>query len=178
MRIPFATRAARVLCLALLASATLVTTSCKEEEETAAGTPPKDYSAIDDAIIQKYLTDNSITTARKQTSGLYFLPVRTIPAAYQPVVGNIVHVKYTGRLMDGTVFDATSRHGDGNTPIDFPLGARKVIRGWDEGIALMRKGEKAELLIPSALAYGNSSPSPAIPPNSVLRFEVELVEVR
>lgn len=175
MRIPFATTATRVLFSVLLASATLLTTACKDEKEPVV-TPPQDFTATDDAIIQKYLTDNAITTARKLPSGLYYLPIRTNPNGYQPVVTNVVYVQYTGYLINGTVFDATSLRN--NTPFSFTLGAGRVIRGWDEGVALMRKGEISELLIPSAMAYGNNSPTSAIPPNSVLRFRIELVDVR
>jgi len=173
MRLPFSTTTARLFVLALLGSASVLTTSCGDDETEV--TPAKDYSAIDDAIIQKYLTDHGITTAVKQTSGLYFLPVVTNPNAFQPRTNDLVYVKYTGYLMDGTVFDATSMHG--NTPINFALGTGRVIAGWDQGIALMHKGDRAELLIPSALAYGNIA-KPGIPANSVLRFEVELTDVR
>jgi FKBP-type peptidyl-prolyl cis-trans isomerase len=134
------------------------------------------YAATDDALIQKYITANNITGAQKQTSGLYYVPTTTNAAGTQAVAGKSVSVLYTGKLLDGTTFDASSLHG--NTPITFVLGAGKVIPGWDEGIALMRKGEKAILLIPSALAYGASSPSSTIPANSVLRFEVELTDVQ
>lgn len=174
MRFPFSATAVRFFLLAVLGTAGLLTVACGDDSTTV--TPAVDYSATDEAIIQKYLTDNRITTAIRQSNGLYFLPVLTNANAFIPRTGDLVYVKYTGHLMDGTVFDATSMHG--NTPINFQLGAGRVIAGWDQGIALMHKGDKAELLIPSALGYGNSSPSPAIPANSVLRFEVELVDVR
>ena len=169
------TRAARFLFLALLGSAGLATTACKKDA-AAVVSPPQDFSAIDDAIIQKYLADNVITTAVKQTSGLYYRPMLTNPGTFQARAGNTVYVLYTGRLMDGTVFDASSQHG--NVPINFVLGQGRVIRGWDEGIALMHKGDKAVLYIPSALAYGANGAPPSIPQNAVLRFEVELTEIR
>jgi len=130
----------------------------------------------DDAIITQYLTSASITTAQKQASGLYYVPVTANPTGVQATAGKTISVLYTGKLMDGTVFDATSLNN--NKPLDFILGSGSVIKGWEEGIALMRKGEKAILLIPSALAYGPSSPRTTIPANSVLRFEVEVVEVK
>jgi FKBP-type peptidyl-prolyl cis-trans isomerase len=135
-----------------------------------------DFALADDATITQYLTSASITTAQKQTSGLYYVPVTANPTGTPATAGKTVSVLYTGRLMDGTVFDATSQRG--NKPFDFLLGSGSVIKGWDEGIALMRKGEKAILLIPSALAYGSNSPSTTIPANSVLRFEVEVVDVK
>lgn len=134
------------------------------------------FALTDDAIITQYLTTASITTAQKQASGLYFVPVTSNPSGTPAVAGKTVSVLYTGRLMDGTVFDATSQRN--NVPLSFLLGSGSVIKGWDEGIALMRKGEKAILVIPSALAYGPSSPSTTIPANSVLRFEVEVTDVK
>ena len=118
----------------------------------------QDFSAVDDATIQKYLADNNITNARKQPSGLYYIPVITNPNGLQATANRRVSVLYTGTLLNGTVFDASSQHG--NTPITFALGAGQVIAGWDEGIALMKKNEKSILLIPSGMAYGASSPSP------------------
>ena len=85
-------------------------------------------------------------------------------------------VLYTGKLLDGKVFDASSRNG--NRPFTFPLGQGKVIQGWDEGIALLRKGEKGILLIPSALGYGARGAGSDIPPNAVRYFDVELVDVQ
>jgi FKBP-type peptidyl-prolyl cis-trans isomerase len=134
------------------------------------------FAATDDAIITQYLTSAAITTAQKQASGLYYVPVTANPTGIQATAGKTISVLYTGRLMNGTVFDASSSNN--NKPFDFILGSGSVIKGWDEGIALMRKGEKAILVIPSALAYGPSSPSTTIPANSVLRFEVEVVDVK
>jgi len=135
-----------------------------------------DFALKDDATITQYLTTASITTAQKQPSGLYYVPVTANPAGTPATAGKTVSVLYTGRLMDGTVFDATSQRD--NKPFEFLLGSGSVIKGWDEGIALMRKGEKAILLIPSALAYGSRGSGSAIPANTVLRFEVEVVDVK
>jgi FKBP-type peptidyl-prolyl cis-trans isomerase len=135
------------------------------------------FALTDDALITKYVADNSITTAQKQASGLYYAPITTNPSGVQATAGKTVSVLYTGRLLNGTVFDASSQHG--NVPLSFVLGRGQVIAGWDEGIALMRKGEKATLLIPSAQAYGPAGAgNGAIPANSVLRFEVELTDVQ
>lgn len=134
------------------------------------------YAATDDAIITSYLTTSAITTAQKQASGLYYVPVTANPTGTPATAGKTVSVLYTGRLMDGTVFDASSLNN--NKPLDFLLGSGSVIKGWDEGIALMRKGEKAVLLIPSALAYGPNGRGTTILPNAVLRFEVEVVDVK
>ena len=164
-------KALRVPLLALLTTTGLLMTSCKKEEQV----DNKDYTAIDEEIIKKYLADSKITTGQRQPSGLYFVPVTTAPSGTPAVAGKTVCVLYTGYLMNGSVFDASSRRG--NAPYTFVLGRREVIDGWDQGIALMRKGEKALLLIPSALGYGSNSAG-SIPPNSVTRFEVELVDVK
>jgi peptidylprolyl isomerase len=92
-----------------------------------------------------------------------------------PKPGDIVSVHYTGTLTDGTVFDSSYKRGE---PIKFELGSGQVIPGWDEGIALMKKGGKARLTIPPSLAYGERGAGGVIPPNATLIFEVELVDVQ
>lgn len=91
------------------------------------------------------------------------------------VIGQRVKVHYTGWLLDGTQFD-TSR--DSDTTFEFSIGAHEVIRGWDIGVQGMRVGGKRELIIPPELAYGKKGYPGAIPPNSTLKFEVELVSVQ
>jgi FKBP-type peptidyl-prolyl cis-trans isomerase len=134
------------------------------------------YAATDDALIQKYIAVNNITNAQKTASGLYYVPVVANTAGVQATANKTVSVLYTGKLLDGSTFDASSQRG--NVPFSFPLGTKQVIAGWDEGIALMRKGEKATLLIPSGLGYGADSRRTSIPANSVLRFDVELTDVK
>jgi FKBP-type peptidyl-prolyl cis-trans isomerase len=87
--------------------------------------------------------------------------------------GDRVHVHYTGWLKDGTEFDSSHKRGE---PIVFPLGAGRVIKGWDEGIAGLKVGGKRKLMIPPKLGYGNRQVGP-IPPNSELIFDVELVKI-
>lgn len=82
-------------------------------------------------------------------------------------------VHYTGKLTNGTTFDSSVDRG---SPIDLPVSG--VIPGWVEGLQLMHVGEKYELYIPSDLAYGAQSPSPAIPANSVLVFDLELLAIK
>jgi FKBP-type peptidyl-prolyl cis-trans isomerase FklB len=81
-------------------------------------------------------------------------------------------VQYTGRLIDGTVFDSSVQRGQ---PATFPVG--EVIPGWTEALQLMKVGDKWQLFIPAKLAYGEQSPSPKIGPNSTLIFEVELLSI-
>lgn len=90
--------------------------------------------------------------------------------------GDAVSVLYTGSLDDGTVFDASSRHG--NQPFSFTLGIGHVIKGWDLGVVGMRVGGKRELTIPPELGYGANPPLGSnIPPNATLHFTVELLSV-
>jgi peptidylprolyl isomerase len=91
-----------------------------------------------------------------------------------PKPGDIVSVHYTGELTNGKVFDSSVARGE---PISFALGRGQVIPGWDEGIALMKKGGKARLTIPPHLGYGPRATGP-IPANSTLIFDVELVDFR
>ncbi len=88
--------------------------------------------------------------------------------------GDIVTVHYIGALPDGTVFDASARHGQ---PFTFQLGTRQVITGWDEGLVGMKEGGKRRLVIPPDMAYGSQGAGGVIPPNATLIFEVELVKV-
>lgn len=91
----------------------------------------------------------------------------------QPKLDDVVSVHYEGKLTDGTVFDSSIERG---TPIDLPVGG--VIPGWVEALQLMHVGDKVKLYIPSELAYGDQSPSPQIPANSVLVFDLELLGIQ
>jgi|TARA_B110000908_G_scaffold170958_1_gene232105 FKBP-type peptidyl-prolyl cis-trans isomerase len=89
--------------------------------------------------------------------------------------GANVSVHYKGQLLDGTVFDSSYKR---KQPIDFPVGVGQVIAGWDEGIQLLKVGDKARFVIPSNLAYGESGAGGVIPPNATLIFDVELMDVK
>ncbi len=89
--------------------------------------------------------------------------------------GSMVSVHYKGQLLDGQVFDSSYQR---KQPIDFTIGVGQVIPGWDEGIQLLKVGDKARLVIPSNLAYGSRGAGGVIPPNATLIFDVELMNVK
>jgi FKBP-type peptidyl-prolyl cis-trans isomerase len=89
--------------------------------------------------------------------------------------GKTVSVHYKGQLPDGTVFDSSYKRKE---PIEFPLGMGQVIPGWDEGVQLLKVGDKARFVIPSDLAYGSQGAGGVIPPNATLVFDVELMDVK
>ena len=114
-----------------------------------------------------------LTNGMEQTdSGLYY-KINREGSGDHPSKGKNVSVHYRGMLLDGTVFDSSYQR---NKPIVFPLGMGQVIKGWDEGIALLKRGSSARLVIPSELAYGSRGAGGIIPPNASLIFEVELVD--
>ncbi|KPY50826.1 Peptidyl-prolyl cis-trans isomerase [Pseudomonas syringae pv. ribicola] len=122
---------------------------------------------------KKFLEENGkkegvVTTA----SGLQYQIIKKGDGA-QPKPTDVVTVHYEGKLTDGKVFDSSVERG---SPIDLPVGG--VIPGWVEGLQLMHVGEKIKLFIPSDLAYGAQSPSPLIPANSVLVFDLELLGIK
>ena len=107
-------------------------------------------------------------------SGLQYMVLESGPeGSASPSVSDSVLAHYHGTLIDGTVFDSSVDRGE---PAQF--GLSQVISGWTEGLQLMSVGDKWRLFIPAAMAYGEASPTPAIPPNSALIFDVELLEIR
>lgn len=128
----------------------------------------KELTAMEKSMAQiKKQWPDAITT----DSGLKYVVVKE-GSGDTPKVGDMVKVHYTGKLLDGTVFDSSIERG---TPIDFPVGQGQVIKGWDEALLSMKKGEKRVLIIPSDLGYGPSGRGP-IPPNATMVFDVELVD--
>jgi FKBP-type peptidyl-prolyl cis-trans isomerase len=117
-----------------------------------------------------YLLEN-YPDAQPTESGLFFISEKK-GSGSKPETGQKVKVHYTGMFLDGTKFDSSVDRGQ---PFEFTLGQQQVISGWDEGIAMMRKGGKAILVIPSDIAYGPSGRG-SIPPFSTLVFEVELID--
>ena len=110
---------------------------------------------------------------RTTRTGLKFQVLKSGNGTVSPTATDTVKVHYHGTLLDGTVFDSSVERGE---PISFPLNG--VIPGWTEGLQLMKVGDKFKFTIPPELAYGPNSPSPKIPPNSTLVFEVELLGIQ
>jgi len=117
--------------------------------------------------------DKKMSNVQKTDSGLQYIVIEE-GTGDKAVPGKKVKVHYTGKLEDGTIFDSSVKRGQ---PIEFTLGVGQVIKGWDEGIGLMKVGGKRQLIIPPELGYGAAGAGNVIPPNSVLIFDVELVEV-
>lgn len=122
--------------------------------------------------LNAYLEKNGVV-AQPTSTGLYYVKTQD-GTGEKPSKGSTVKAHYTGYLLDGTVFDTSIERGE---PIEFVLGVGQVIPGWDEGIAMMSKGEKAVLYIPYYLAYGDRDLG-VIPPFSNLVFEVELIDFK
>jgi len=144
-----------------------------EEQIMAARMQEEEGRKTNEAIERAaYLEANNITV-EPTASGLYFVEIEkgTGPRA---TAGNRVRVHYTGTLLNGNQFDSSVDRGE---PFEFMLGARQVIMGWDEGIAMMNVGGKAKLIIPSEIAYGSQSRGERLPAYSTLVFEVELLGV-
>ena len=121
---------------------------------------------------EEFLAKNKERAEVKTTeSGLQYVVVKEGEGA-QPSAEDEVTVHYTGKLIDGTVFDSSINRGE---PATFPL--NRVIPGWTEGVQLMKEGAKYEFFIPSDLAYGPQGVPNASPPHSTLIFEVELIKV-
>jgi FKBP-type peptidyl-prolyl cis-trans isomerase len=140
----------------------------KKQEKAKLETAKKQETTL----MNNYLKEKNIT-AKPTASGLYYVEkVKGTGAKAGP--GKKVKVHYTGTLLNGTKFDSSR---DRNEPFEFTLGKGQVIKGWDEGIALMNVGGKATLIIPSDIAYGDRDMG-TIPPYSTLVFDVELLDVK
>lgn len=142
----------------------------KAEEERLQQQQAEQRKANEKMNIQNYLKENNLD-ATPTASGLYYIE-QVKGDGPKPQPGNTVKVHYTGTLLNGNKFDSSVDRGE---PFEFTLGMGQVIRGWDEGIAMMNVGSKGLLIIPSELGYGSRSMGPQLPANSTLVFEVELL---
>jgi len=144
---------------------------------TSAAAPASAPAATVDTTSMPTTTviDGKTVPLKSTPSGLKYYDTK-IGTGPNPKIGQTVSVQYTGTLLDGTKFDSSYDHG--GTPIDFPIGVGRVIAGWDEGVPTMKVGGKRRLVVPGALAYGAAPPTPTIPPNATLVFDIELVAVK
>lgn len=152
----------RIYQMLLLAALCVSFSGCMKDKTCV----PKTV-ASEQATMQSFATANSIVT-QTHASGMLYQIVSPGSGAI-PSLTSRVSVRYTGKLMNGSIFDSST------TPVEFVLG--QVIPGWQLGLPLIQKGGKIRLIIPSSLAYGCTGSGP-IPGDAVLYFEVELVDVR
>ena len=138
-------------------------------QERAASLGEEAAQANVDFLAENAKLEGVITT----DSGLQYEVLTEGEGEVSPGPDDVVTVHYEGRLLDGTVFDSSISRGE---PVDLPVSG--VIPGWVEILQLMHVGDKLKVTIPSELAYGEASPSPVIPPNSILIFEMELLEIQ
>jgi FKBP-type peptidyl-prolyl cis-trans isomerase len=152
----------------------LLLAGCQQPESKPEPTPPtvtqEEPKVTESAAVQAARklgtpTDQPVVTT---ASGLQCIDVKEGSGAAAQA-GDTVSVHYTGWLVEGAKFDSSLDRGQ---PFSFPLGAGRVIRGWDEGVAGMKSGGVRKLIIPSDLAYGPGGRPPVIPPNATLIFEV------
>ena len=158
---PMLTRIALTLALSLFIM------GCEKPTDQAPGTNAPAAKAGSNAVSSGVALNQWKTNA----SGLKYMVMKQGTGTTSPAVTSMVRVHYHGTLLDGTVFDSSVQRGE---PATFPV--NKVIRGWTEGLQLMKVGDKFKFEIPPDLAYGPASP-PGIPPNSTLVFEVELLGI-
>lgn len=145
-----------------------------EKEKQAQETAEK-KSKEEEAKLEEYIKKTGVEY-KSLPSGLRFVITQAQPEATQAKQGDTVLVHYTGKFLDGKVFDSSVSRGE---PFQFVLGIGAVIRGWDEGIAQLRKGEKATLVIPSRIGYGvQGAGGGQIPPFATLIFDVELLDIK
>jgi FKBP-type peptidyl-prolyl cis-trans isomerase FkpA len=131
----------------------------------------------DDATIQAYLKEHKLNLQAKKTAGGTWYVITKRGTGVVPQKGQTVSVKYRGTILEtGKEFDSSAKHGD--TPFEFGLGQGQVIPGWDQGLAVLPKGSKATLYIPSPLGYGERGAGGDIPPNAILSFDVELIDIK
>jgi FKBP-type peptidyl-prolyl cis-trans isomerase FkpA len=161
---------ALLIMVALFGAMAVIFFACAGKDTTAT---PALSLAEEKVKIQTYLTNNKIA-AKALPSGVFYLETKAGVGTAMPVLSSTVTVNYKGYLLDGgTVFDQTP--ADGSRPIAFQLGG--LIKGWQEGIPTMKKSGKTTLFIPSSLGYGSSAQS-KIPANSILIFDIELVDFK
>ena len=145
---------------------------CDKSEPAATTASPAPTTATSSAP-PATANSTSMNEWKTTASGLKYQVLKQGTGKTSPKPTDTVKVHYHGTLTNGTVFDSSVQRGE---PISFPLSG--VIPGWTEGLQLMHVGDKFKFEIPPNLAYGPASPTPQIPPNSTLVFEVELLAIQ
>ena len=153
----------------LLALAALVAAAALYMNANKGADYPVPSTLNQEEIVTNTASADTITT----TSGLQYRIITEGSGTENPSPSSIVSVHYSGKLSDGTEFDSSYKR---NQPASFPVNG--VIRGWTEALQLMHVGDKWELTIPSDLGYGREGAGKAIPPDAMLIFEVELLEIK
>jgi FKBP-type peptidyl-prolyl cis-trans isomerase FkpA len=154
----------------------LVSVKSKAEAEQEQQAHAGQQQGIDDKALQDYFAANHVQ-AQRTTTGLYYT-IEKQGSGPKPASGQKVTVNYTGQTLDGKTFDSNiDPEFQHVQPFEFTIGQHMVIPGWDEGIMLLNKGSKATLYVPSTLAYGPQGNGP-IPPNAILKFNVELTGIK
>ena len=153
-----------------MASCNSNTSSSESTEETTPeyGQQIKDNKTLGREFMEQNAKNDSVVQTK---SGMQYIVVKEGNGA-KPGPEDTVTVHYTGKLIDGTVFDSSVERGE---PATFPL--NQVIPGWTEGLQLMSEGSEYRLFIPSELAYGSKGAGDQILPNSTLIFDVQLIKV-
>lgn len=152
----------------LMASVTLVfLAGCAKKEMGCKPVSPQS----EEAQIKAYATANSIN-AVKHSSGIYYEIINPGTSTATPTLYSRVYITYTGKLLTGTLFD----EGTDASRTGWALGS--LIEGWQIGLPLIRKGGRIKLIIPSSLAYGCNGSGSAIPPNAVLFFDINLIDIQ
>jgi FKBP-type peptidyl-prolyl cis-trans isomerase len=180
-------RCLRGLALTLVVVLPVLITSCRSKEKADTAGLPAEAPEVAEAPAEQEqpMGDKDAVEAARTLGTASENPVVETDSGLQYIVvaegdgnearaGDTVSVHYTGWLVDGNKFDSSRDRGQ---PFVFPLGAGRVIKGWDEGVAGMKVGGVRKLIVPPELGYGERGIGP-IPPNSTLIFEVELLEVR
>ena len=147
----------------------LLSVSCSKDTKCESLPPNITVPANEILAVEQYLTDNNITGAVKSEDGFYY-KITEPGGGSSPSLCSNVSIFYTGYLTSGTIFDGTS-----TAPASFTL--NQLISGWQLGVTLLKKGGRMMLYLPPSLAYGSRSTGP-IPANSVLIFDIKLVDFR
>lgn len=157
-------------CFLLLLGLALFS-SCKDEYQERY----EEQQKREDQLIRDYLADSNITTAQRQASGMYFIS-QTPGDGTKVQKGSTVEIHSIGRLLNYGSAKFESTYDDGQTK-RVKVGANQVVRGLDEGLLLMEQGQKATIIMPSGLGYGQYGNYSTIPGNAVLLYEITILKI-